>query len=402
MRHVRGAGRHDSRSAAAASRCSRHLLSAFRQESPCVALCAPGPSCSTTAAARPIRSAARAARSPAIVTRGSIGWSDAVCTALQLTNFWQDCRSDCRPRAHLRAGRRSEQHGAVGRWRSSDLGAGGPRRRGVADAGAVRGGRPVCMRSAGVCVCDGARPGSAACAPAIASRRRVRRTLDRVSGRGSSDCDGRRLAADAPWLLGARTRWRDSRWAAIRASTMRSWSFRPKAARHHRRWDFCRAVDDAVDEAVCARAGAQPANRPRGCRVLAQGTRRSAMKVDSRRTEQARRCSRSSARSTCRAKRSTTLIDGVAMDLARRVIAPSTLCSSTAGGSRPTVGLICIRIFGYRSRDAREYAVNLGLALQLTNILRDIADDLARGRLYLPLEDLAVRLHERRPAKRAS
>jgi len=54
------------------------------------------------------------------------------------------------------------------------------------------------------------------------------------------------------------------------------------------------------------------------------------------------------------------------------------------------VGLVCIRIFGCRSAAASEYALNLGVALQLTNILRDIKDDLARGRVYLPLEDLAA------------
>ena len=54
------------------------------------------------------------------------------------------------------------------------------------------------------------------------------------------------------------------------------------------------------------------------------------------------------------------------------------------------VGLVCIRIFGCRSAAACEYALNLGVALQLTNILRDIKDDLARGRVYLPLEDLAA------------
>ena len=51
---------------------------------------------------------------------------------------------------------------------------------------------------------------------------------------------------------------------------------------------------------------------------------------------------------------------------------------------------MCIRIFGCRSEAACEYALNLGVALQLTNILRDIKDDLARGRVYLPLEDLAA------------
>lgn len=53
-----------------------------------------------------------------------------------------------------------------------------------------------------------------------------------------------------------------------------------------------------------------------------------------------------------------------------------------------TVGLICIEIFGYRDLAARRYAEELGVALQLTNILRDIRTDAARGRIYLPQEDL--------------
>jgi phytoene synthase len=54
------------------------------------------------------------------------------------------------------------------------------------------------------------------------------------------------------------------------------------------------------------------------------------------------------------------------------------------------VGLASIEIFGYEDPGTRRYAVELGLALQLTNILRDIGPDAARGRLYLPLEDLAA------------
>ncbi|MCS6914636.1 MAG: presqualene diphosphate synthase HpnD [Myxococcales bacterium] len=54
------------------------------------------------------------------------------------------------------------------------------------------------------------------------------------------------------------------------------------------------------------------------------------------------------------------------------------------------VGLLCIEIFGYRHPAARNYAVDLGLALQLTNILRDVAEDGRRGRIYLPQEDLAA------------
>jgi phytoene synthase len=52
--------------------------------------------------------------------------------------------------------------------------------------------------------------------------------------------------------------------------------------------------------------------------------------------------------------------------------------------------MICMRIFGCHGADAREYALNLGVALQLTNIIRDVKDDLDRGRIYLPLDDLAA------------
>jgi phytoene synthase len=52
------------------------------------------------------------------------------------------------------------------------------------------------------------------------------------------------------------------------------------------------------------------------------------------------------------------------------------------------VGLCAIEIFGYTDSRAREYAVNLGVALQLTNILRDVQPDARMGRVYLPREDL--------------
>ena len=52
------------------------------------------------------------------------------------------------------------------------------------------------------------------------------------------------------------------------------------------------------------------------------------------------------------------------------------------------VGLCCIEIFGYTDPRAREYAVNLGVALQLTNILRDVHADARVGRVYLPQADL--------------
>ena len=82
------------------------------------------------------------------------------------------------------------------------------------------------------------------------------------------------------------------------------------------------------------------------------------------------------------------LIDGVRMDLQpRRYTTFDELlvyCQKVASA----VGLMSIRIFGYRDDATQEYARNLGIALQLTNILRDVKKDIRMGRLYLPLEDL--------------
>lgn len=52
------------------------------------------------------------------------------------------------------------------------------------------------------------------------------------------------------------------------------------------------------------------------------------------------------------------------------------------------VGLVSIEIFGYKNTKCRDYAIALGYALQLTNIIRDVAEDARNGRIYLPLEDL--------------
>lgn len=53
-----------------------------------------------------------------------------------------------------------------------------------------------------------------------------------------------------------------------------------------------------------------------------------------------------------------------------------------------TVGLMCIEIFGYKHPSTKQFAVDLGIAMQMTNILRDIGKDAKNGRIYLPQEDL--------------
>ncbi len=82
------------------------------------------------------------------------------------------------------------------------------------------------------------------------------------------------------------------------------------------------------------------------------------------------------------------LIDGMEMDLKWHSYQTFADLREYCYRAASAVGLICIEIFGYESARTREYAVNLGLALQLTNILRDLKEDTTRGRIYIPIEDL--------------
>jgi phytoene synthase len=82
------------------------------------------------------------------------------------------------------------------------------------------------------------------------------------------------------------------------------------------------------------------------------------------------------------------LIRGVEMDLTRRRYATFDELYQYCYRVASTVGLVCIEIFGYQQPSTRDYAIDLGIAFQLTNILRDVLEDARRGRIYLPLEDL--------------
>src|SRR5438477_10481671 len=153
-------------------------------------------------------------------------------------------------------------------------------------------------------------------------------------------------------------------------------------------WDFCRAVDDAVDEEPSSAALGLPTGRDAVAFWRAELAR--CYDGAEPRTAQGRVLQPFVERFDLPRQAFDDCIDGVAMDL-------DTTCYETfphlfeyCRRVASAVGLVCISIFGCRSAAAREYALNLGVALQLTNILRDIKDDLRRGRVYLPLEDLAA------------
>ena len=82
------------------------------------------------------------------------------------------------------------------------------------------------------------------------------------------------------------------------------------------------------------------------------------------------------------------VVDGVEMDLTWTRFQTFEELRAYCYKVASVVGLICIEVFGYSDPKAREYATDLGIAMQLTNILRDVKEDADRGRIYIPIEDM--------------
>jgi 15-cis-phytoene synthase len=82
------------------------------------------------------------------------------------------------------------------------------------------------------------------------------------------------------------------------------------------------------------------------------------------------------------------LIKGVEMDLFHNRYVTFDELSLYCYRVASVVGLICLHIFGVTSPRAQDYAVDLGMAFQMTNVLRDVGTDASLGRIYLPLDDL--------------
>jgi len=82
------------------------------------------------------------------------------------------------------------------------------------------------------------------------------------------------------------------------------------------------------------------------------------------------------------------IIDGMAMDLDQFSYPEFKHLALYCHRAASVVGLLSVEIFGYEDRKTLKYAENLGLALQLTNIIRDVREDAERGRIYLPQDEL--------------
>jgi phytoene synthase len=150
-------------------------------------------------------------------------------------------------------------------------------------------------------------------------------------------------------------------------------------------WDFCRAVDDAVDEMPAG------GDLPAGREAVSFWRAELACCYNGERptTRQGLHLQPCITRFSLPRQGFDDVIDGVAMDLERTRYQTFDDLLLYCRRVASAVGLICLRIFGSSGPRACEYAQNLGVALQLTNILRDVKGDLERGRVYLPLDDLA-------------
>jgi 15-cis-phytoene synthase len=195
-----------------------------------------------------------------------------------------------------------------------------------------------------------------------------------------------------PWHLRERTRsFQRDLAKTIQSNFFYSFLFLP----HHKReaimdvYAFCRAVDDVVDEIVDGGAQDDSEVHARLAGELAKWRAELDALYAGRPTwPQTRRLQRTLRRFPMPKGYFEEMVAGCEMDLSHARYETFEDLYEYCYRVAAVTGLMCIEIFTYRAPRTKEYAVNLGIALQLTNILRDLKEDAARGRIYLPLEDL--------------
>jgi phytoene synthase len=142
---------------------------------------------------------------------------------------------------------------------------------------------------------------------------------------------------------------------------------------------FCRISDDIVD-----RAGGNRSSRLEEWRVLATSNHPPAEEQVAVAWAHARQ------RFHVPGRYAEQLIDGVARDLMQARYQTFSELASYCYGVASTVGLMSMHIIGFAGNQAIPYAIKLGVALQMTNILRDVGEDWRAGRVYLPQDELAA------------
>ena len=153
---------------------------------------------------------------------------------------------------------------------------------------------------------------------------------------------------------------------------------------------FCRFIDDIADQDLSPADGQQPQSRKERLAQLLDTWREELTCCYAGTPRHPISCALADAarRFPIQQEHLVGIIDGVAMDLSRTRYQTFSELYEYCYRVASLVGLVCIEIFGYQSPRARDYAINLGIAFQLTNIMRDVGEDAQRGRIYLPLEDL--------------
>ena len=193
-----------------------------------------------------------------------------------------------------------------------------------------------------------------------------------------------------PWSLRKRTRgFRRDLAKTIQSNFFYSFLFLPTQKREAiiDVYAFCRAVDDVVDEGAVAE---HAISHPQDLLDQLHEWRREIEALYAGRPTRTvtRRLANTLERYPMPIEYFRELITGCEMDIFHTRYATFDELNQYCYRVASITGLMCIEIFGYRDRQTRDYAINLGVALQLTNILRDIKEDARRGRVYLPQEDL--------------
>lgn len=146
----------------------------------------------------------------------------------------------------------------------------------------------------------------------------------------------------------------------------------------HALYAFCRVSDDTVDRARGNAARALAAWRARLVDPAAAGD-----------DPVVRAWTHARRRHNIPLRYASQLLDGVGRDVVQKRYETFEDLATYAYGVASTVGLMSMHIIGFRGPQAIPYAVKLGVALQMTNILRDVSQDWHAGHLYLPQEELA-------------
>jgi phytoene synthase len=192
-----------------------------------------------------------------------------------------------------------------------------------------------------------------------------------------------------PWHLRERTRsFRHDLAKTVQSNFFYSFLFLPKAKREAiiDVYRFCRAVDDIVDELVengGTVAEAQQALEDWHAELKALYAGHAARPL-------ALRLQHVLERFPMPQRYFDEMVNGCEMDLRRNRYETFEELYEYCYRVASITGLMCIEIFTYTNPQTKDYAVNLGIALQLTNILRDVKEDAQHNRIYLPQEDLRV------------